>query len=494
MNAGAASDVTKDRLPPLGGGLLRFYQLTFASLAAGAALAITLPLLGSMADPVVTVLRSIKGLALIGVAAILFRRRQNDAVAALLSLAFLAWTITSSVDFTTATLWPQLLDRARFILFALALLLFPNGDWRPFWTRHAAVASIAVFLVGIVETAGIVPTKTFLPAAIGCILAALIALIASFRIANEEAIRKQLKWVALGLVAGIGLILSARLGATVMPLPVLWEAMFQSGISIVALGFLVSLLRYRLYDAEAAISRSAVLAALTLTLVGCFAATEAVIEWLGQQYLGAGLGNVSAAMAAAVAAVLLNPLHGRINKWAEYRFQRDLVELKEDLARVLADRTASATPAELGAAILPRICAGVHSDWAALVVEHKAMATHGIAVGTAEAWVRGHQQADDRPTALTTLDLDCPYSGRAGRILLGPRPDGSALGRDDLQALEDVRPALRDALAWARQRESGIREARRKDRAIQRRFLRLERRVERIEGGLWPESDNPLPV
>jgi len=58
-------------------------------------------------------------------------------------------------------------------------------------------------------------------------------------------------------------------------MPILWEAMFQLGIIIVALGFLVSLLRFRLFDAETVISRSAAYAALTIALVATFGANTA---------------------------------------------------------------------------------------------------------------------------------------------------------------------------------------------------------------------------
>ncbi|MFL6829910.1 MAG: hypothetical protein ACJ8D5_04720, partial [Sphingomicrobium sp.] len=66
-------------------------------------------------------LRLVKSAVLVCVAAILLYRRQRDPVAALLALAFLAWTITSSFDFGTSAEFAQLLDRIRFVLFTLAL-------------------------------------------------------------------------------------------------------------------------------------------------------------------------------------------------------------------------------------------------------------------------------------------------------------------------------------------------------------------------------------
>ena len=131
-------------LPPLSGGLLWFYRTLAASLAVGVGYVLLASLADAAVHPAITGLRLAKGIILLGVAGILSWRRQRDPVAALLSLAFLTRAITSSVDFVSTDLVPVILDRVRFLLFALALLLFPDGDWQPRWTRHVAIASVAV--------------------------------------------------------------------------------------------------------------------------------------------------------------------------------------------------------------------------------------------------------------------------------------------------------------------------------------------------------------
>ena len=479
MNQAAWAKPRKGGLPPLSGGSLWFYRSAAAFLAIAVCYVLFSSFANAEAHPAITGLRLAKGAILLGVAGILSWRRQRDPVAALLSLAFLTWAITSGVDFTSTDLLPVVLDRVRFLLFALALLLFPDGDWQPRWTRQVAIASAAVFVVGLLEAIGLLPTRAYLPAAIACILAAITALTASFRAAADQSVRQQLKWVGLGLTAGVGLILGARGGAQVLPKPVLWEAMFQSGIVLVALGFLISLLRFRLYDAETAISRSAVLASLTLVLVATFAATEAAVEWIGQQYVVTGIGNVSAAMAAAVAAVLLNPLHERIRAWAEVQFQRDLVALKRDLPDLLADLVASANLAELVAAVLPRINAGVHSTWSALTVGDALIGAVGIDCTRARNAMRG--SAEEPDGAVTVIPLNCPFSGRASTLILGPRPDGSRLGADDLEALQSLRIQLRHALSWIIQRELAQLSAVERDSALSQRFALLQQRIEALE-------------
>lgn len=505
MNASLASGSVETRLPRLTGRWVLALRLICCLLAVTAAAVMAGSLYAGNGHPAILAIRTIKGIILIAVCAILLKRRRDDPVAALLSLAFLTWTITSSFDFASAGLLPMLLDRARFLLFALALLLFPDGRWRPAWTRHVAMASAVMFALGLAETMHFIGTRLFLPLAIGCIVAAVVGLVIRFRTAQSEAVRQQMKWIALGLVVGIGLILSARAGrAVTAEMRVLWEALFQIGIVVIALGFLISLLRYRLFDAETAISRSAVFAVLTIAIVATFAGTEATIEWVGQQYLGMGIGsNISAAMAAAVAAVLLNPLHGRISDWAEGRFQRDLAQLKRDLPDILEDLAATASPSQLGAIVLSRIALAVHSTWSGLIAPGgRIIAADGITLEDLRTWSR---QVLDRDGRLlhhnrngaqfpVRIELTCPLSGKSGWILIGPRPDGSVPGREDLEAIETLRPAIRRSMAWAMTRENANRTALRQSRSLRRDVAELRRGLENCQagGGWWSRGgSNP---
>jgi len=504
MSPAPATAAAQGSLPQLSGRLLLAYRTAWTALAAGAVAVLVLSLLSSGMHPLITTLRLVKGSTIIAVAVILLRRRRRDPVAAMLSLAFLIWIITSSFDFASAPVLPLLLDRLRFLLFALSLLLFPDGEWRPAWTRKIAAVSAAVFTLGVAETLQLLPTRLFLPLAIGCVVLAVCSLVSRFRTADMEALKQQLRWVALGLVSGIGLILCARAGAAiaspsaqVQELAILWEALFQLGIVAIALGFLVALLRYRLFDAETAISRSAAYAVLTVALVATFAGTEALIERLGQVYLGMGIGDISAAMAAAVAAVLLSPLHSRISDWAEQRFQPDLVMLKTQLPELLADLSTSASTRELGVAALPRVCEAVHATHAALLFDGAIVAVHGIELRAARRWARdsgsnlagpcGHAPGGDLfPVRLPLL---CPFGRIHGWLVLGPRPDSTLFGKDEMEALNSITPSLRRAIASTMAREASRTRNLRKDRMIRRDIEELGRRLLTIESSaLRPNS------
>ena len=472
MTVELAIDAIQRGLPALRGRLLWTYRMVWVLLAAATLATLALALFDPAVQPLVLGLRLLKSAIVGAVATVLFWRRQRDPVAAILSLAFLCWTITSSFDFTSAAALPMLLDRLRFLLFAFALLLFPDGKWRPRWTRGVALLSIAVFMIGALEAVGLLPTTLFLPFAIPCVLAAIVGLIQRFRASASEMHQQQLKWVALGLVSGVGLILVARAGAALSMPAVAFEAMFQLGIVLVALGFLVPLLRYRLYDAEAVISRSAAYAVLTVTLVATFAGSESLIELLGQQYLGSGVGQVSGAIGAAIAAVLLTPLNDRISAWAENRFQHDLVQLKTELPALLSEMPASWSPRQIGNAVLPRIADAIHATKLAIVLKGQVIAADGIKIGQVS------RSADHFPLH---LPLQCPFGGVQGSLLVGPRPDGSSYGKDEIEALEEVLPALRRSLLAALEREMDYRSQARMQRSLRAQIAEMSIRIQTLE-------------
>lgn len=461
MTLRRARRVFERGLPRLSGRPLWTYRAAWILLAVAASASVVATLVAGM-EPAIAGLRVLKSALVIGVAALLFWRRPRDPVAALLALAFLSWTVTSNVDFTTGALLPMLLDRLRFLLFALALLLFPNGKWLPRSNAWVALASVLICLLGVAEVL-ILPSGLYLPLAIGCILTAIGTLVQRFRSTAEEGERQQLKWVALGLVSGVGAILAARTGDALAGSRVGFEALFQVGIVLVALGFLVPLLRYRLYDAEAAISRSAALAGLTVALVATFAGAEAIIEWAGQQFLGMGIGDISAAMAAAVAAVLLNPLHSRISDWAERRFQYDLVEMKTRMPALLDQVPPGWSAKQIGEAALPLITAAIHANGAAIFVGGKTLARTG-----------------DFKKLVLELPLRSHFGHLRGSLRIGPRADGCSYGQDDIEAVASVLPALSNALSASLQAEqrTAIEDV---VREIGAQIARLSSRVEAVE-------------
>ena len=495
---GRAQAAVQESLPPLSGRLLLFYRLAWCALAIGGILASAFLAAQSLTHPAVIALRLVKSAVLIFVAGILLYRRPRDPVAALLSLAFLTWTITSSFGLGTVGALPQLVDRGRFLLFAVALLLFPEGRWHPSWTPFVAIASVGAFGLGVAESVGLLSTRLFLPLAVICVLVAVVSLIFRYLAAQCYALRQQLKWVALGLISGVGLILCARIGTALSAAPgsaakaILWEAMFQLGIMVIALGFLVSLLRFRLFDAETVISRSAVYAALTVAVVATFGGSEAAIENLGQAYLGMNVGSISGAMAAAVAAVMLKPIHERISNWAEDQFQPDLAQFKREIPELLARLAVRPSTARIAAEVLPRINAAIHSTHSALALDGRLIAASGVSLADAERCLMNGDVIRARPLPRVPGELGFPVRlrlgvlplGQAVCLLLGPRPDGTSCAREDLDAVRSILPQLHDALAYATAHEAIERANRRRDKRVRRQFTALQEKLSAIEARL----------
>jgi len=82
-------------------------------------------------------------------------------------------------------------------------------------------------------------------------------------------------------------------------------------------------------------------------------------------------------------------------------------------------------------------------------------------------------QDDDRdfPVRMT---LRCPFGKVCGWLLIGPRPDGSLYGADDLNALAAIAPPLERTIFSVLEREN-------EQRAVKANLARLAAKIEEIE-------------
>ena len=374
--------------------------------------------------------------ALLGAAILLFRQRARDPIAAMLSVAFLLWAATASPVWSgldAAAVPLDLLDRLRFLLFVGAMMLFPSGRFEPGWARLGVAAVLLAFALGVAEAMRIVPEHAHIVPAMTCALLAVAAMRARLLMLPPGVERQQIKWVALGLGIGLILVALSRLGAVASEASPLAESLaaaaFDLGVTAMALGVVVSLLRYRLYDADAAISRSTAVAVLTLALIGTFAGAEAVLETASQGLFGDMAGTISGAVAAALAAALIAPVHNWAEGWAERRFQPALAAFRKEVPELLADLRETADLHGLGEVFLERIERATRASRSVLLVADAPIALRNVA--PARAW-SGDRLFPHR----TALTLD--GAGEVGCLLLGPRPDGSRLGKDEREAVAAI--------------------------------------------------------
>lgn len=441
-------------------------------------------------------------LALVAAAALLFRRRR-DPVAALLSLTFLMLTaVTPGAErfwreFGVTDVTGYAVTLA-FLGLLLALPLFPDGRFEPRWARWG----VLLFALGQLEipvelALGQISDWWFTPVSILGLMLCVAAPVVRYRRTPPGPEKQQMRWVLLGFSAGIAFLL-------VMAALVLWfgrtseVAPGTRGVLLVGLvtlfvlamicftgGVIVSMLRYRLYDADALISRSAALAVLTLLLGAVFAAGAKGVETLAEAQFGRDAGALPGTIAAGLAVLLITPLNHRVQGWAERRFRRALTRLRRDLPDCADDLRETATLPELLDEVLARAADGARSDRAAALVDGRPAAMRGLTPDEVAAWA-AHRRLD--PAAPLHYDahdrvfpLRVPLRVRHGEggaplgwLLLGPRPDGSPQGRDELDALADVSDPIARAVSIVQRREARERDGRAALNALAARVAELE--------------------
>ena len=428
---------------------------------------------------------------------VLHRRKRDDLVSSILSLAILL-TIASeqpSAAFLGFILKvPEWLHQRIYDLGNIALLagilLFPYGRLRP-----RVVLAFLALLPLLFFLKGDTYRLTFMLFMAACVLTLI------WRLRHTEAgdTHQQIKWALFGF-SGYALFLSLALAidmsklsvgsfGTQILLEVVGGLSFGLAFLCLNLGLLVALMRFRLYDAEAVISRSANFALITIALGGIFAATNEAVKVLVQSFYGPTAGSTPGIFAAAVATVLVNPAQQRISAWSERRFQRNLVVLRDDLPECIRDMRETASLSELLDEVLLRIEKGVRTTRMAAVIGDTVGKARGIALDEVKAWMSSDDAASCAERICETSDRVFPLrvpltprhgdQTRVGYILVGPRPDGSILSKVEQQALVEVAEPASRAIRNVIKREK-------REHETAAMIASNERRIEELEAQLGP--------
>ena len=403
-------------------------------------------------------------------AILLFMKRRREAVPAMLSIAFLlfAGTVSNSDLLGVNQRVVGLASIVAVIIMFQVFFAFPSGRFEPRWTAilFLLAPSFLIFLIyPDAQAAGSLLGAAFF-------VCALTSLVIRYRKLEPGAERQQLRWAFFGLaicavsqLLGLAFNLAVNAWQADDPRWNIWAYFigYLGDISFYSMivGLLVSILRYRLYDADAVIGRSVGYAVLTLGFVAFFAASEKIIELLGQEYLGQNIGGLAGGVAAALAAVAIAPMHDRSRRWAERRFQRGLYRLRHALPALVGDLRETAGLEQIAGATLDSVVEGTRACRVALVVRGKQIDGRGVEPDDVSAWVR-----DWNPAAGDGLDLDrrdplfpvrvpleAEGHGRVGWLLLGPRPDGSLFGKTECAVIEEIAEPVARAVQVALQRE-----------------------------------------
>jgi hypothetical protein len=402
---------------------------------------------------------------------ILHRRKRDDLISSVLSLAILL-TIGSelpSTDFLNyiahVPQWvhQRLYDLGNMCLLA-GILLFPFGQLRP----RASIPFLAALPVFFFLT-GNAYRVTFVIFMVAGVLTLM------WRLQNTPpgAARQQIKWALLGFsgyafflaIAFLSDMTKLHAGsfAGQLTLEVIAGLSFGLAFLSLQLGLMIALLRFRLYDAESVISRSANIALITLGVTAVFAGAADALKQVVYNYTGNSGSEGPVVIAAVLATVLINPLQERITRWSEKRFQKNLFLLRDDLPDSVRDMRETASLTEMLDDILLRIERGVRSIRGATVIGGKVMRTRHAETADVEEWLKSQEGltcADDicdsqdrtfpiRLPLVPSSDDEAPL----GFILVGPRPDGSVISKDEQKALTGVSESIARAVRTVMKRE-----------------------------------------
>ncbi|WP_310467005.1 hypothetical protein [Sphingomonas sp.] len=425
---------------------------------------------------------------------ILHRRKPEDLVSSILSLAILLTIASEQPSFAfliNVLKVPQPLHQLLYdcgnILLLLGILLFPFGQLRP-----RIVVGLAALLPVLLFLQGDLYRLMFML----LITAAVALLLLRLRNTASGDARQQLKWALFGF-SGYALFLAVPTIADLfkpgvgsfgklLTLEVLGGFSFGIAFLCLQMGILIALLRFRLYDAEVVISRSATFALVTLIIGGVFAATSEGVKELALNLLGRDAGSGPTIFAAALATILVSPAQERIQRWSERRFQRQLVALRDDLPECVRDMRVTASLHELLEEVLARIQSGVRTTRLAVAIGGQVASMRGVRPEELEAW-RASNEAGLADTAAEGPDTLFPVriplrithgaNESLGWLLVGPRPDGSNLGKDEREALEEVADPVARAIKIVTRREG-------REREVEQLIARHEQRIRELEGRL----------
>ena len=423
-------------------------------------------------------------LTLIACAVLLFLRRPRDPVALLFSFAFLlfAGTIAPPLRMWTAVGLGDLFNfcvAVAWSLLVIGMAAFPDGKFTPPPVRWVLVATPVVAVPLLFDE---------LPVLIGTVLAFVLPLfllachVIKYRRFEPGIERQQVKWAAFGFGSGLTLLTLALIvfAATDTPTgPPLLTGLaitttFQFGFMAIALGLLVALLRFRLWEADAVIGRSAISAAVTL-LVGIvwtlsIDMVKVGVEWV----LGEENTTVATVVGAVIAAGVFAPTQALAMRWAKRRLEGDESRISKLIGRLHVWRTTEA-PGEIGVRTLSALHAAVHCSAAAVLVDGPRglglLASRDVE-GADELSGPGYEPAKDaRFTMRLPLEDE---DGPIGLLLLGPRSDLNRYNAAQLRGLGELTEPLAEALRAAFKREQHAETVHLKLGSVEERLARLE--------------------
>jgi hypothetical protein len=272
-------------------------------------------------------------------ALLIFWRRSNDRLALLVSLALALTGVHFISGANEEAMAVPALSSLNLILLVLdvtsltlVVCLFPDGRFVPRWLRWPALVGTAVMILsGILLPAPYIVPGTDIPSYVLVTLTMLLIGVAAqiyrYRQVSTSVQRQQTKWVVLGFC---GILVTMIIYGSLYPVnPALFETenlgsyiilpIFFAFLLLLPGGFMLAMLRYRLWDVDFLINRTLVYGAVTVFLIIDFVVTFFILRWLLQLVLGPGQEVIAAILPTALTVGLFNPARKRFRDFVDRR-------------------------------------------------------------------------------------------------------------------------------------------------------------------------------
>jgi hypothetical protein len=241
--------------------------------------------------------------------------------------------------------------------------------------------------------------------------------------------------------------------------------LFSSGMAAMAMGLLVALTRFRLWEADTVITRSAAYAVVTLIVGVVWAASSDLVKLVITEVMGRESEAGATTVGAIIAAGVFSPTQSAVLGWTRRHFGGPLDQI-HDSAKRLKNWGLTEPPAEVATRALSIIDQAAHPAASAIVLD--------TAMGQELIAARGVTSAED-PKLIEKLVLEDEESS-VGVLLIGRRSDGNRYNRQEIDAIREIIPSLAEALRVARGRYS-------RDNMMQQRLDEMAARLAQLEGG-----------
>jgi hypothetical protein len=391
----------------------------------------------------------------VSIGVFIFWRRSDEWIAILISgalIGYIAWTSPPLDALLTRgvllALPSEIVQSIGFVLAGAIFLYFPNGRLYPRWTVVLLPVIIIAAVVAIPLPSSLFDlTNPFRTQFLSFVLLILVRgtgvlgqIIRYFRVSTPIQ-RLQTKWILSSvslallsyLIFGIDriampLLTGERMASVVYDL--VWVPFFLLCVIPIPIAFAYAILRHRLWDIDALISRTIVYASLTAILAGLYTASITLTQRLFVAFTGER-SSAAIALTTLVVAASFTPirsfLQGIVDHYVKQRPDpsRTFRAFGHEVEGILAVVDSQA----LLARSLEEAAAAFGATGGALYLD---MSKDAAPYRTAGEW-------QGLAAIQAVFEID---TGQQARIVLGPRPEGRGYTEADQELLQDTAVAI----------------------------------------------------